>query len=130
MNAAMEFHDSEVSSVEVDAGVLCIRFSAAYVHRSTETPGGDSGAGYAQALELRLANPTWAGKLSECVGRLSDGQIHVDGQLLALVPVPYANKGDVRLVVQFANGTELSALAEGVVVQQVGEPRYVESFSC
>ncbi|WP_157604455.1 hypothetical protein [Rhizobacter sp. Root1221] len=130
MNVAMEFHDSEVSSVEGDADVLCIRFSAACVHRSAGTPGVDSGAGYAQALELRLTNPAWAGKPSECIGRLSDGRIHVDGQLLALVPVPYANKGDVSLVVQFANGAELSALAKGVTVQQVGEPRYVESFSC
>jgi len=130
MNAALEFHDSEVSSVVADAGQASIRFSAAYVHRSVGIPGVDSGAGYTQAIEISLYQPIWVGPLPECIGKLSDGQIEVNGQTLSLVPVPYTAEGQISLTMTFANGSEFSSSAKGIEVKQAGAPRYVEAFSC
>jgi hypothetical protein len=53
-NAALEFHDSEVSSIEAVAGDIQVFFAAAYVHRSNGTPGVNGGKGYVQAVELHL----------------------------------------------------------------------------
>jgi hypothetical protein len=70
MNAALEFHDSEVSSVECTGSTLCVRFAAAYVHQSEGRPGADAGAGYVQSVELLFHEAQWSGNAQLCFGRL------------------------------------------------------------
>jgi len=130
MNAAIEFHDSEISSVVSEAGRLYIRFSAAYIHKSVGVPGVDSGGGYVQAIVIQLERAQWIGQLNECVGKLSDGKLEVNGQEQKLVPLPFTVVGHIRLTLQFSNGTELSVTAGDLEVSQIGEARYIESFAC
>jgi len=130
MNAAFEFHDSEVSKIEANTGALIVTFSAAYVHRSEGTPGVDNGEGYVQAVELQIAGATWKGTLEECVGNLSDGDLFLTDTPVRLVPLPFEAAGRVRLELQFTNGTALWASGTSVQVRHAGEARFVELFSC
>ena len=131
MNVALEFHDSEVSTVQPNGEDLSISFSAAYVHRSEGAPGVDAGSGYVQALEMLLHRATWSGELRACLGRLSGGYLCSGGQRLPLVPLPYESAGGpIRVEFVFQNGESLTATAERIVVRFTGEPRFVESFKC
>jgi hypothetical protein len=130
MNAALEFHDSEVSAIRPKDGGLSISFSAAYVQRSEGAPGVDAGSGYVQALEILLRRANWSGELRPCLGRLSDGHLCSGGQRLPLVPLPYESAGSISVELVFQNGEMLTATAEGAVIRFVGDPRFVESFRC
>jgi hypothetical protein len=130
MNSALEFHDSEVSTVEASVGSVRILFSAAYVHRSEGTPGVDNGDGYVQEVEIQIANAAWKGTPEEWVGKISDGDLFIKGTRLDLVPLPFEATDDVRLELQFTNGATLWASGTSVRVRHLGEARFVERFTC
>ena len=130
MNSALEFHDSEVSSITDADGSLHVRFSAAYVHRSDGVPGVDSGEGYIQAVELTLENASWDGSLAECIGKLSDGELFVVDRPLGLVPLPFESTSQTRVELQFSNGATLLARGAPVHVRTNGAARFVERFVC
>ena len=130
MNTALEFHDSNVLTVEADAGSVRVLFSAAYVHRSERTPGIDSGDGYVQEVVLHITNATWKGLPEECVGKISDGDLLIAGAPLRLVPLPFEATGEVRLELQFTNGATLLASGTSVRLRHLDEPRFVERFAC
>jgi hypothetical protein len=129
MNTALEFHDSQVSSVEAVADKLQIAFSSAFVHRSGGKPG-DAASGYIRPVEVLLSGATWAGPLNDCVGKLSGGQLAVAGEPFALVPLPSEHVGQISLELVFANGAMLTATATSLLVRFSGEPHFVESFFC
>ena len=130
-SVALEFHDSEVSSVKAVDGGIRVFFAAAYVHRSNGTPGVNSVRGYAPAVELHLEKAaTFTCTLHECVGRLSDGELKMGDSLVSLVPLPFEGSGMVTLNLQFSNGTEFSAKGGSVHVFQTGSSRFVENFAC
>ena len=130
MNAALEFHDSEVSKVEANAGSVRVLFSAAYVHRSEGIPGVDNGEGYVQTVELQIAGAIWKGSIDDCVGNISDGDLFVAGMPVRLVPLPFEATDEVRLELQFTNGSTLSTSGSSVHVRQTGEARFIERFAC
>jgi hypothetical protein len=129
MNIALEFPDSQVSSVEAVADKLQIAFSSAFAHRSGGEPS-DMASGYIRPVEMLLSGATWAGPLNDCVGKLSGGKLSVAGELLALVPLPSEHVGQVALELVFANGAALTATSQSLVVRFSGEPHFVESFFC
>jgi len=129
MNEALEFHDSDVQSVEAEGGCLTLRFSAAYIHRSAGQPGVDAGEGYLQAAQVLFRNADFVGNLSECVGTLYDGSIVVSGQPLGLVPVPFISPGPVRAEFLFNNGSSLRIEAASVSCSCYDRSEFVERFS-
>ena len=130
LNVALEFHDSEVRSVESHGDSLIVMFSAAYVHRSVGRPGIDSGSGYVQSVEMQFSDATWDGPLTECVGSLSNGRVISSGVALSMIELPFASTGPVSAELQFANGSLLSVKAQKLVCQFAGEPNFVEAFRC
>lgn len=124
MQGQLEFHDSEVHRIELQAGDCRIAFSAASVQAQ------GLGAGYVQSLELRCPGAWVDGPLADGLGRLVQGQVWVQGQALARLPFPYTAPGPVRLLLQFANGVRLDIRADGLLCQFSGEPGFVESFAC
>jgi hypothetical protein len=130
-NAALEFHDSEVSSIKAVAGGVHVCFAAACVHYSNGTPGVDAGKGFARAVKLHLHEvAAWSGNLNECVGNLSDGKLKVDDRWVNLVPLPFEEAGMVTLYLQFSSGTVFSAKGTSVNVSPTGPSRFVENFAC
>jgi hypothetical protein len=130
MNTALEFHDSQVSKIATRGGDLSATFSSAYIHRSVDKPGVNSGSGYVGPVEMLLSEAIWAGPLHECIGKLSDGKLSVAGKPFALVPLPSEHIGPIALELVFANGAVLTATAQSLVVRFSGEPHFVESFFC
>ena len=129
MNAALEFHDSEVSSAAGANGTFRILFSEAYIHRSHGRPGVDAGAGYIQKAELVFSVASWSGASDLCVGDLSAGSLFVNGEKLSLVPLPFSASGRVVAEFVFASGATLSVSASSVVCTCNGEPRFVENYA-
>lgn len=130
MNAALEFHDSEVSSVECTGNTLCVRFAAAYVHQSEGHPGIDAGAGYVQTVELLFREAQWFGNVQLCFGRLSDGALREGEQTMWLVPLPYQSRSPVAAEFAFQNGERLSVQSASALIRFTGEPHFVESYVC
>lgn len=128
MNSSLELHDSKVQVIEVDAGLLRIVFSSAYVHRSAGRPGIDAGAGYMQAAELAFSGATWVGVPEQCSGSISDGSVLVAGQSLSLIPLPFSASGNISAEIVFVSGVVLSVSATSVVCSCFGEPRFVENY--
>jgi hypothetical protein len=129
MNAALEFHDSEVSLAAGADGTFRVLFSEAYIHRSLGRPGIDAGAGYIQPAELVFSVASWSEPTDSCVGDLSDGCLLIDGKKLSLVPLPFSASGQVSAEFVFTSGASLSVSASSVVCACTGEPRFVENYA-
>jgi hypothetical protein len=129
-NSGVEFHDSEISSIETDGADAIVKFSAAYVHRSSGRPGIDSGAGFLQALELICIGVQSFHKEDGCVGELSGGFLAKGKQQMCLVPIPYETSEECTLELLFTNGSRAHIRASGIILRPTGDARFVESFSC
>ena len=127
MNAALEFHDSEVSLIETTDDTIRLLFSAAYIHRSEGHPGRDPGAGYMQTAELVFSGATWQSLSPECSGYLYDGTLTINGETLSLVPIPLSATGNITANFSFLSGA-LSVSASSVVCSISDEPRFVENY--
>jgi hypothetical protein len=124
MQGQLEFHDSEVRSIDMQADALTIVFSAAYVR----TPA--AGAGYVQSLVMAFTGASLDGPRADGIGRLSHGMLWVDGVAQTALPFPYTTAGPVRVELRFSNGTHLNILATSLVCRLTGDPQFIESFAC
>ena len=124
MQAKLEFHDSEVRSIDTHADTLRLAFSAAYVHLDSVR------AGYVQSLEMQFRGAAWDGPVADCVGRLSAGRLLLDGSAQSSIPLPYSSSGTLRVELQFSNGAHLHISAAALVCRFTGDPTFVESFAC
>ena len=115
---ALAFADSEASAVIADAGTLRVRFAAARVD-----------GGWLQSLELALADATWTGTLADCLGRVAEGRVRIDGRETARLAIPCELAGDIALDLRFANGAALAARGHALSVA-LGGARAVDDFSC
>jgi hypothetical protein len=129
MNTALEFHDSEVQSIQADDdGGVSLHFSGAYIHKSVGQPGVDSGTGHIQAAKVSFSEAHFAGDLAECVGPLSDGSISVNGRSLSLFPIPYSFPGPVAAEFTFQNGASIKIDANAVECSVFGPSEFIEIF--
>ena len=67
LNAAIEFHDSELDEIAHEASGIVVRFAPAYVHRSAGEPGVDDGMGGWQACALFFAGGKVRGGMATCL---------------------------------------------------------------
>jgi hypothetical protein len=129
MNTALEFHDSQVQSIDADSGGgVSLHFSGAYIHNSVGRPGLDSGTGHVQGAMVSFSEASVQGSLAECVGTLSDGCISVNGLSLTLLPVPYSFLGPVAAEFTFQNGASIKIHANAVKSSVFGPSNFVENF--
>jgi hypothetical protein len=128
MNTALEFHDSDVRGVYAEKAGVTLHFSAAYIHRSEGRPGIDSGAGYAQAAKISFGEAHFDGSLAECLGRVSDGHITVNGECLSLVSIPFSSSGPVQATFVFQNGATLRLDANSIECYGYGPSQFIENF--
>jgi len=129
MNAAIEFHDSDVQAIAGSGDCLRVVFSGAYVHRSAGRPGIDAGAGYIQPAELVFSHASWSAPSSGCSGAISDGALVVNGTSMSLVPLPFSASGQISVNLTFTSGATFSASAASVSCASAGESRFVESYA-
>ena len=129
-NSAMEFHDSEVSVIDVHSDDVVVKFSAAYVHRSEGQPGVDAGNGYVQSLELFCSGARVLIQEEGCVGSISDGKLVTGGVEMNLVPIPFESNSESSLEFVFRNGSRFCVKAQRVIISVKGEAKFIETFKC
>ena len=127
------FADSEVAAVEARGDGLCLRFSAAHVHRLIHPAGVGADEGYVPALELHFDQARWedGGQLQACIGPLAQVQWReeVAGPRRSL-PLPYASAGAVEAHFAFRNGECLAVRAVSAHVEATDGLRFLESLAC
>ncbi len=126
-NRVIELHDSKLRSWErMPAGELVLRLSAV-VHVSAGAPGVAAGTVWAQEISLRIAAASLA---QEPLGPLwiDDGWLEIGEQRLeSLLPFPLEKQGPVRIRL-FGGEGELCATGDGVILETLGEPTFIERF--
>jgi hypothetical protein len=129
MNAALEFHDSHVETIQADADrSVSLHFSGAYIHTSVGQPGIDLGTGHSQQARLSFSEARFAGDLAQCVGALSNGALMANGHSMSLLPVPYSFRGPVTAEFTFQNGVSIRIDASAVECTVFGPTEFVEAF--
>ena len=132
-NQTIELHDSEITSIEFDAGTAIITFSHACIHQSDGVPGVDPGTGWSQKAVLRVENASNASIPKHAPYRIDDGVLRL-GEIEHHneIPIPLSCDGPVtlRLWVGDAEGrySEISFVGSGVELRLIGEAEYIEVF--
>lgn len=121
-----EFADAEVACMQLQGGVLALRFAAARVL--------DDQGGGTQWMPLQLyatgvtaADPA---ALVECMGRVESGQVLHAGQRMAALPVPWQASGPVVLELVLAQGPWLQLHCQTLTLQQLPGAQSVGAFQC
>jgi hypothetical protein len=130
MNRCVEFHDSDVASVDQSSGVLRKSFDPAYIHASLGRPGIDNGEGYIQSAEIIFHGVVCDQIPDGCTGRLSDGTIWINGvPEMNGLPVPFDTEGDIAAEFVFCTSAVLRLTARSVSFTVHGPSRFVETFA-
>src|SRR5687767_14857302 len=120
MRAALELHDSRVSGISLAEGVAMIRFSHAYIHKSSGTPGKDPGTGWSQEAQLILSNAHCSTKAPPLPSTITEGSLEVSDIRHELIPLPFRRRGRATLTLLFADGSQLEIHGERPYIELVG----------
>jgi len=120
----LAFHDSEVRDVTADAGTVRVRFAAA----SVITEEGERG--WLPGVVLTLAQATVDGDAAHAIGKLTEGQLRLDGHAVARPALPGTLAGGIVLALRLANGTALSLRGRALALAVAGDARFAVDLSC
>ena len=130
MNLAIEFHDSELTSIAKRSGLLELRLDA-YIHKSKGTPGVDAGTGWWQDAMLFVADGVVEGEITHWPAELYDGTLEIDGETIEnVVPIPLDRCGTIRLTLKPCFYDDPIVVRGSRVRLELfqGVPRRVENF--
>ena len=119
----LSWADSEVAAVEPGDAALHIRLSAASLNM-------DGTEGFARGVVLKLAQPQIRAEQPPAMGRIRDGVLRSDGQMLRGVMLPCRIDAPVVLELEFANGSLLVVEAAAFGVQAPDAADVRESLAC
>lgn len=126
----LHFEGSEVTTIEIGAGQVVVRFAVAQARRAGGHAGQAMEDGYVPAVELVCKGATVQAHEGPCVGRLSEGEVIVGGERQRRIPLPYQAPGPAVLTLMFANGARFSVQAAQLSLDTRGTPRFLESLAC
>ena len=124
MSHALAFHDSELRDVVVDAGTVRLRFAAASVVAD------DGERGWLPGVVLTLSDATLQGDAAHAFGRITEGQLRLDGQAVARPTLPGTLTGDTALDLRCANGTALALRGRTLDLAIADDARFAPDLSC
>lgn len=130
-----EFEDSEVAAISLHSGALQIRFSAARVHDSDRAGAGE---GLWQPLLLICKHIAQTEKAPEAdltrvlaaVGRVRQAQLHIAGQRLRRLPLPFASDAGFVLELEVGDGLFCRLKGQGLELQALPGRSSVDSYQC
>lgn len=105
--------DSEVSCIATDGDALVIDLPVACVRGAASR--------FLRAVRIDLDAAEILHRDGGCIGRLSDGELRVDGRRITDCRVPAAIDGRIELRLNFANGASLAAHGRGLRLHSSGE---------
>lgn len=127
-NAAIEFHDSHITSWRFSGKNLVMSLRA-YVHRSPGRPGIDPGTGWLQDANALIRDATLSRTLPDEPFELSEGSVEFDGQqLVNVVSLPFAISSSVRIRLETCEHGVFEIRGRGLRIEVNGEPTFVEAF--
>ena len=130
-----EFEDSEIAAVSLQNGALQIRFSAA---RVLDGDRAGAGEGLWQPLLLICKQISQTDKASEAdltpilaaVGRVRQAQLHIAGQRLRSLPLPFVSDADFVLELEMGSGLFCSLQGRGLELRAPARQCSVGSYQC
>lgn len=130
-----ELEDSEIAAVSLHNGALQIRFSAARVHDGDRAGAGE---GLWQPLLLiceRVASTEKAPgadltPILAAVGRVRQAQLHIAGQRLHRLPLPFASDAGFVLELEMGDGLFCRLKGQGLALQALPSRSSVGSYQC
>jgi hypothetical protein len=131
MNLAMEFHDSELTSIAKRGDSIELRFDA-YIHGSEGTPGVDVGKGWYQDLMLVVGDGVVEGEITNWPAELYGGTLEIDGEAIENgAPLPLDRNGSIRLTLKPSFYDDPLVVSGNHVRWELspGVPEFIEDFS-
>ncbi|MCC7422813.1 MAG: hypothetical protein IT428_21250 [Planctomycetaceae bacterium] len=127
-NAAIEFHDSHITSWRFSGKNLVMSLRAS-VQRSTGRPGIDPGTRWVQDVNALIRDASVSRPLPDVPFELSGGSVEFDGRLFAnCLDLPFAISSSIRLRLETRDHGTFEVLGRGLRIETNGEPTYVEAF--
>jgi len=124
------FDDSELSGIDAAGGDLVLRFAAAHVERVDLLAPEPRQPGYAKQLRIVLGGASWSGPEQDCIGRIAQGSLILDGVHCKTIALPLEHGGAVRLELDFNNRSRLAVTARSISIGFSGDPAFAESYAC
>lgn len=130
-----EFEDSEVAAVTQQGDALQMRFSAARLYDSGRTGAGE---GLWQPLLLICKQLAQTEKALEAdltlilsaVGRVQHAQLHIAGQRLRNLPMPFDSDAVFTLELEFSGGLFCQLNGQGLELRELPSQCSVGSYQC
>jgi len=104
--------DSEVSCIATHDDTLVIDLPVACVRGASSR--------YLRAVRIDLGTAEILHRDGGCIGRLTDGELRIDGRRIADCRVPAAVEGRIELRLNFANGASLAAQGRSLRLHSAG----------
>lgn len=128
LNSGIELHDSVLASLKSEEGKIEIAFQPAYIHKSEGIPGVDPGTGWTQDIVLAVESGIAEGQVTELPYDVSDGELHVAGQLQNVLPLPLDYRGNIELRLLLKSSEQLVIRGSRITSESVGTAKYIEYF--
>ena len=130
-----EFEDSEAAAISLQNGALQIRFSAA---RVLDGDRAGAGEGLWQPMLLICKQTAQADKVPEAdlarilaaVGRVRQAQLHIAGQRLRSLPLPFVSDADFVLELEMGSGLFCRLNGQGLELQPLPGRSSTDSYQC
>jgi hypothetical protein len=130
VNEGIELHDSELASVSVSGSEAVVSFSSAYIHRTTGTPGVDSGSGWLQPATLTLTDAFPFSSPVVLPATICEGFLRIGSDLHSnVIPASGDFDGAIELSIVLATAEVLIIRGQRIAIQLHGTPSFVESFN-
>ena len=128
MNSAIEMHDSECVSIEIDSrGQGTVIFDA-YVHRTDGEPGRSAGDGGIQRIRMKIEDAKIEGRIGELPTYLYEGCLTVGSALQEnMIPFPAEYSAATCLRMMFAEDARIVIIrGTGISIEAEGLFKFVE----
>jgi hypothetical protein len=125
----LEFHDSTLGAVTVDAGDVVLELSPGYVHEWKERDGQWIGTGWEAPVRIRISGVATPSAPPRLPADIAGGDLAVgDGVHTNMVPLPFQVAGDVFLTLQLVGGASLTVAGAGASVEAIGPGSVLEDL--
>jgi hypothetical protein len=129
MVRTLEFHDSTLAAIEVEAGEVVLDLLPGYVHQWEERDGRRIGTGWETAVRIRIAGVSTAFDAPQLPAEIADGSLVVDdGVSVNMVSLPFREDGHILLAMELVGGASLNVAGIGVTIEAIGAGTFLEAL--
>ena len=129
MARILEFHDSTLAAIEVDAGCVVLELSPGYVHPWEARDGRRAGTGCETPVRIRLGGVSTTFDTPRLPADIADGSLIVGAEIYAnKVPLPLREDGDILLTLELVGGVSLNIAGVNATLEESGQRTFLEQL--